>query len=103
MRNCALCLKNGPHFHIEVENGLVTTVTYISTKDYWDRELPKDEYTVHYHTRVQSTEPVIRRVLHAVKQTLLAFRRKSPHTWLTPKVYQGMSQAEKDWLNEPYE
>ena len=41
MKNCALCLKKGPHFHIIVENGYVTSVWYISTKSYWDRELPK--------------------------------------------------------------
>jgi hypothetical protein len=45
MKNCALCLKKGPHFHIMVENGYVTSVWYISTKSYWDRELPQDEYT----------------------------------------------------------
>jgi hypothetical protein len=101
MRNCALCLKKGSHFHIEVENGLVTTVTYISTKDYWDRELDEDEYTVHYHTRVQSTESVIRRVLHAVKQKVLAFRKKPTDTWLTPKVYKGKSMHEEEAEKQP--
>ena len=52
MRNCALCLKKGPHFHIIVENGRVMSVEYISTKHYWDRVLDKDEYTVGYRTTV---------------------------------------------------
>jgi hypothetical protein len=48
MENCALCLKKGPHFHIIIENRWVTSVEYISTKSYWNRELDKDEYTVGY-------------------------------------------------------
>jgi hypothetical protein len=52
MRNCALCLKKGPHFHILVENGRVKSVTYISTYSYWDRELEKDKFTVLYRTTV---------------------------------------------------
>ena len=52
MRNCALCLKNDPHFHILVENGRVKSVEYISTYAYWNRELKKDQYTVFYKTTV---------------------------------------------------
>jgi hypothetical protein len=110
MRNCALCLKRTPHFDIIVENGRVTEVWYISTKDYWNRALEQDAYTVLYNTSVEQTEPVIRRVLHAVKQKLFAFRQKPTDTWLTPKVYKGksmheeeLSQEEKDWLNKKYE
>jgi hypothetical protein len=96
MRNCALCLKKGPHFHILVENGCVKSVWYISTKEYWDRELDLDEYTVSYHTHVQPTEPAIQRVLQAVKQKVLAFRKKPTDTWLQPKVYQGKSMHEEE-------
>ena len=99
MRNCALCLKKGPHFHIFVENGCVTSVWYISTKDYWDRELECDEYTVGYHTRPQSTESTLQRVLRAIMKKVLAFRKKSADTWLMPKVYTGKSMHEEELEN----
>jgi hypothetical protein len=42
------------------------------------------------------TVSAIRRVLQAVKQQLLAFRRKPMHTWLTPKVYKGKSMHQEE-------
>jgi hypothetical protein len=101
MKNCALCLKKGPHFHILVENGCVMSVWYISTKDFWDRELDIDEYTVSYNTRPQSTESTFQRVLHAVKQKVLAFGRKPADTWLEPKVYKGKSMHEEELEHQP--
>jgi hypothetical protein len=36
------------HYHIIVENGVVTDVWYMSADGYWDRDLEKDEYFVEY-------------------------------------------------------
>jgi hypothetical protein len=104
MRNCALCLKTGPHFHIIVEgHGRVTSVEYISTKEYWDWELPKDEYTVGYRDQggVQFPVSAIRRWLHAVTTKVLEFLKNPTHDWLTPKVYKGKSMHEEEAEKQP--
>ena len=45
---CLKCsgMKEGAHYHIKIENGVVTSVKYASLDGYWDRELEKDEYVV---------------------------------------------------------
>jgi hypothetical protein len=76
--SCVLCMKTGPHFHIIVENGRVKSVEHISTKDYWNRELPRDDYTVLTKTEigVRVDESPMRRVLHHVKQMARALRNR---------------------------
>jgi hypothetical protein len=70
MRNCALCLKKGPHFHVIVEDGRVTSVEYISTKDYWNRELDKDEYTVGYRSGYkEKDDSIISRIISRFAKT----------------------------------
>jgi hypothetical protein len=43
---CDICLKEEGHYHIMIENGVVTSVWYVSANGYWDRELEKDEWFV---------------------------------------------------------
>ena len=47
---CLKCsgLEEGAHYHIEIESCVVTSVWYVSSDGYWDRELEKDEYVVDY-------------------------------------------------------
>lgn len=49
---CELCAFGDPvsktHYHVIVENGVVTHLWYLSANGYWDRELEKDEYLVEY-------------------------------------------------------
>ena len=48
---CLKCsgVKEGAHYHIKIERGVVTQVDYISANGNWDRELEKDEYVVDYN------------------------------------------------------
>jgi hypothetical protein len=46
---CSLTGSEGEaHYHIVVENGVITTVQYFSSDGYWDRELEPDEWFVEY-------------------------------------------------------
>jgi hypothetical protein len=43
--NCALCLKEGFHFHIVLENGWVKTLSAVSS-DGSSIDIAKEDYTV---------------------------------------------------------
>jgi hypothetical protein len=47
---CIKCsgVREGAHYHIKIEHGVVTSVSYASSDGYWDRELEKEEYVVDY-------------------------------------------------------
>ncbi len=45
---CDSCLEEKGHYHITVENGVVTSVWYVSANGYWDRGLEQDEWFVEY-------------------------------------------------------
>jgi hypothetical protein len=50
--NCALCLKEGFHFHIVVENGRVKDFTIVSS-DGSSVDVNRNDYTVGYLTTVK--------------------------------------------------
>jgi hypothetical protein len=103
MQNCALCLKKGPHFHIIVEKGWVTSVEYISTKSYWNRELDKDEYTIGFrdgYTLGHKADSLISRFIRKLQTVKIPkpwnSGKSETKNWLVPKVYKGKSMHEEE-------
>jgi hypothetical protein len=90
---CEKCSYIGPegktHYHIVIENGVITTVWFISGDGYWDRELEKDEWFV------ENKDDAVK--LHHVKKPKPVKKPKRLNQdWLIPKVYKGKSMHEEE-------
>jgi hypothetical protein len=91
---CEKCSYTGPegedHYHIEVENGIVTKVWFVSGNGCWDRELEKDEYFVEYK-KVE--------LKHVKKLKPVKKPKQLNPDWLIPKVYKGKWPDEEEAEN----
>jgi hypothetical protein len=76
------------HYHIVIENGVITTVWFISGDGYWDRELEKDEWFVENEDAVE--------LPHVKKPKPVKRPKRLNQDWLKPKVYKGKSMHEEE-------
>jgi hypothetical protein len=88
---CQKCSFGDPvgeaHYHIIVENGVVTDVWYMSADGYWDRDLEKDEYFVEY--RKVSRKPWLGWKWQLPAIRIPKFGHSAQEDWLEPKIYKG--------------
>ena len=80
--------KSWEHYHIIVENGVVTGVTYVSDDGTSDRELEKDEWFVEY-----SDDSVKTRVIKTVQAVKIPkpwnTDKPANDEWIKPQLYTG--------------
>jgi hypothetical protein len=92
MSLCHACFEEEAHYHITVEQGVVTQVDYISADGYWDRELEKDEYFVEYRKDPQPSGD--RRKITPRKPPPPG--KPVPEYQIVPKLYKGSANFDAE-------